>query len=421
MSVFAAIVDGGSLSAAGRRLNVPLATVSRKLADLEAHLKTRLITRSTRKLVLTDAGRDYLDACRQILEQVDEAERAASGAYAKVKGQLVVAAPVVFGRLHVVPVAAAFLEPHPEVDIQLRLGDRNVNLIEEHVDVALRIGDLPDSNLVATQVGTIRRVVCASPAYLKRFGTPQSLGDLAAHRCITFDGLEAASAWIFSGADGEASGARALAHDRLDGRCRHRRSRPRPRPDPGAVLSGRRRLARGPPRSRACGRGATSGTGEPDLPRSGAASDEDPRLHRLRGGAVAKQAVGARLHGCRASATDTHPSIASAAKARRPVRCHVREVNLGLQAPNHTGRAATSIQFRKAGNPDRKTRFRVVSRFKVGRGSGWLGGARQLHLRLLQHIRLGAWSKARTVAPELSWLLRDTMTGSITHPRTARC
>ncbi len=208
MSVFAAIVDGGSLSAAGRRLKVPLATVSRKLADLEAHLKTRLITRSTRKLVLTDAGRDYLDACRHILEQVDEAERAAAGAYAKVKGQLVVAAPIVFGRLHVVPVAAEFLEAHPEVDIQLRLGDRNVNLIEEHVDVALRIGALPDSNLIATQVGTIRRVVCASPNYLNRFGTPQSLDDLAAHRCITFDGLEAANAWTFAGTDGKKRQAR---------------------------------------------------------------------------------------------------------------------------------------------------------------------------------------------------------------------
>jgi DNA-binding transcriptional LysR family regulator len=202
MSVFAAIVDEGSLSAAGRQLNVPLATVSRKLADLETHLKTRLITRSTRKLVLTDAGRDYLHACRQILEQVDEAERAASGAYAKVKGQLVVAAPIVFGRLHVVPVAAAFLELHPEVDLQLRLGDRNVNLIEEHVDLALRIGTLPDSSMVATQLATIRRVVCASPAYLERFGTPLSLDDLAAHRCVTFDGLEAASAWTFDTPDG---------------------------------------------------------------------------------------------------------------------------------------------------------------------------------------------------------------------------
>ena len=203
MSVFAAIVDGGSLSAAGRRLNVPLSTVSRKLADLEAHLKTRLVTRTTRKLVLTDAGREYLAACRQILEQVDEAERAACGAYAKVQGQLVLDAPIVFGRLHVVPVVAAFLEQHPGVDIQLRLGDRFVNLIEEHVDVALRIGALPDSNLVATQVGEVRRVVCASPAYLERFGAPRTIDELAAHRCISFDGLDAATAWTFIGGDGQ--------------------------------------------------------------------------------------------------------------------------------------------------------------------------------------------------------------------------
>ena len=203
MSVFAAIVDGGSLSAAGRSLGQPLATVSRKLADLEAHLGTRLITRSTRKLVLTDAGRDYLAACRLILEHVDEAERAAAGAYAKVKGQLVIAAPIVFGRLHVVPAAAAFLEQHPDVDIQLRLGDRNVNLIEEHVDVALRIGTLPDSNLVAMQVGTVRRVVCGSPDYLDRFGVPKSPDDLAAHRCISFDGLDAATTWTFVGSAGE--------------------------------------------------------------------------------------------------------------------------------------------------------------------------------------------------------------------------
>ena len=203
MSVFSAIIDGGSLSAAGRRLNLPLATVSRKLADLEAHLNARLITRSTRKLVLTDAGRDYLAACRQILEQVDEAERAAGGAYTNVKGQLVIAAPIVFGRLHVVPVAAAFLEQHPDVDIQLRLGDRNVNLIEEHVDLALRIAQLPDSNLVATQVSSIRRVVCASPAYLEQFGMPRSIDELAAHRCISFDGLDGTNSWTFAGQGGE--------------------------------------------------------------------------------------------------------------------------------------------------------------------------------------------------------------------------
>jgi DNA-binding transcriptional LysR family regulator len=203
MHVFAAIVDGGSLSAAARRLSLPLASVSRKLADLEAYLKTRLITRSTRKLELTEAGREYLGACRQILEQVDEAERAASGAYAKVQGELVVAAPIVFGRLHVVPVATAFLEAHPEVDVRLRLGDRNVNLIEEHVDVALRIGSLPDSNLVAAQVGSIGRIVCASPAYLDRYGTPRAIGELAAHRCISFEGLDASEVWVFTVADGQ--------------------------------------------------------------------------------------------------------------------------------------------------------------------------------------------------------------------------
>ena len=203
MSILTAVVDGGSLSAAGRRLSVPLATVSRKLADLEAHLGTRLIVRSTRKLELTDAGRDYLHACRQILELVDEAERAAAGAYARVKGQLVIAAPVVFGRLHVLPLVSEFLEQHPDVDIQLRLSDRNVHLIEEHVDLALRIGTLPDSSFVATQLGAVRRVICASPDYLERFGTPTSLDALDAHRCIRFDGLDSASGWTFVDAHGD--------------------------------------------------------------------------------------------------------------------------------------------------------------------------------------------------------------------------
>jgi DNA-binding transcriptional LysR family regulator len=202
MAVFVAVAGEGSLSAASRRLNVPLATVSRKLSDLEAHLKTRLLIRSTRQLTLTDAGRDYLAACRQILEQVDEAELVASGAYANARGELVVAAPLTFGRLHVVPVVAEFLEQYPEVDLRLLLGDRNVNLLEEHVDVALRIGALPDSSLVAKPLGTIRHVVCASPLYLARFGAPTSLADLSSHRCVTFEQLMASTAWTFTDARG---------------------------------------------------------------------------------------------------------------------------------------------------------------------------------------------------------------------------
>lgn len=202
MAVFVAVVGEGSLSAAARRLNVPLATVSRKLSDLEAHLKTRLLIRSTRQLTLTDPGRDYLEASRQILEQIDEAERAASGAYADAKGELVVAAPLVLGRMHAVPVVAAFLDQYPEVDVRLLLGDRNVNLLEEHVDVALRVGVLPDSNLVAKPLGTIRLVVCASPAYLARFGVPISPADLSEHRCVTFEQLTAPRTWSFSSAKG---------------------------------------------------------------------------------------------------------------------------------------------------------------------------------------------------------------------------
>jgi DNA-binding transcriptional LysR family regulator len=205
MSVFVAVVDAGSLSGAGRRLKIPLATVSRKLTDLEAHLKTRLLTRSTRQLALTDAGRDYVAACRQILEQVDEAERAASGAYANARGELVVAAPLVFGRLHVVPLVAEFLESYPDVDVRMLLGDRNVNLLEEHVDVALRVGVLPDSSLVAMQLGAIRLVTCASSSYLVRFGTPASPADLATHRCVTFAGLMPSMSWTFDGPRGAES------------------------------------------------------------------------------------------------------------------------------------------------------------------------------------------------------------------------
>ncbi len=197
MSVFVAIAEAGSFSAAARRLEQPLATVSRKLALLEAQLKTRLIARSTRRLELTDAGRDYLEASRQILEQVDEAERAAAGAYTRPHGRLVISAPIVFGRLHLLPVIVEFLREFPDVDVRLIQADRVVNLLEEHVDLALRIGELADGSLVATKVGEIRRVVCASPAYLAAYGRPEVPADLARHACISFEGLMSASRWVF--------------------------------------------------------------------------------------------------------------------------------------------------------------------------------------------------------------------------------
>ncbi|MFT4436860.1 LysR family transcriptional regulator [Caballeronia sp. 15715] len=197
MSIVVAVVESGSLSAASRRLGMPLATLSRKVAELESHLKTRLLHRTTRQLSLTETGRSYVAACRRILEEIEEAERAATGEYTVPKGDLTVTAPVVFGRLHVVPVVAEFLAQYPEIDIRLVLADRVVHLMEEHVDVAVRIGRLPDSALVATGIGAIRRVVCASPAYLDIHGEPAKPRDLASQQCITFEGLESARAWRF--------------------------------------------------------------------------------------------------------------------------------------------------------------------------------------------------------------------------------
>ncbi len=197
MATFVAAVDGGSLSAASRKLGMPLATVSRKVSELEAHLRTRLVNRTTRRFTLTDAGRAYIAACKRILEDIDEAERAASGEYTAPTGDLMITAPIVFGRLHVLPVAIEFLKSYPDIDIRIALSDRVVNLQEDDVDLAVRIGELPDSSLVAIRIGSIRRVVCASPAYFAQRGTPQTPGELGSHDCIAFDGLTAPDSWKF--------------------------------------------------------------------------------------------------------------------------------------------------------------------------------------------------------------------------------
>jgi len=187
MTVFLAVVDEGSLSAAGRRLGMPLATVSRKLAELEGHLGARLLNRSTRRLELTDPGRAYEQACRRILDAVDGAERAVAGEYDTPRGELAITAPIVFGRVHVLPIVNGFLRANAEVDVRLALGDRVAHLLDEHVDVAVRIGVLPDSRLNAVPLGHLRSIVCASPAYLKAHGTPRTPADLDKHRCITFE------------------------------------------------------------------------------------------------------------------------------------------------------------------------------------------------------------------------------------------
>ena len=212
MSALLAAVEAGSLSGASRKLGMPLATVSRKVSELEAHLRTRLVTRTSRRLILTDAGRSYIAACKRILDDIREAERAAAGEYSAPRGELIITAPIVFGRLHVLPVVLEFLKAYPEIDVRLTLADRIVNLQEDHVDLAVRIGELPDSSLVAMRVGSIGRVVCGSPAYFAERGTPKGPDELRKHDCITFNGLTSPEAWIFPSRKGNISVA---VHSRL--------------------------------------------------------------------------------------------------------------------------------------------------------------------------------------------------------------
>lgn len=197
MSIVLAVAEAGSLSAAARRQKMPLATVSRKVSDLEAHLETKLFHRSTRALVPTDAGRAYIAAAKRILADIEETERAAQGEYATPRGDLIISAPIALGRYYLQPVVTEFLAAYPEVDIHLSLQDRSVNLVEEHVDVALRLGVLADSGLIAVRIGETARVICASPQYLRSRGTPQSPDDLARHDMISFPPLQSPGLWRF--------------------------------------------------------------------------------------------------------------------------------------------------------------------------------------------------------------------------------
>jgi DNA-binding transcriptional LysR family regulator len=198
MSILVASVEEGSFSAAGRKLGVPLPTISRKVADLEAHLKTRLLVRSTRKLALTEAGIAYVAGCKRILEEIEEIEAQAAGEYSVPRGELTITAPIVFGRIHVVPIVSDFLAHFDEINVRMMLSDRNLNLVDDHIGMAVRIGDLPDSTLVATRVGMIRRVVCGSPAYFAAHGIPKTPDALLDHMCVTFSALASGMSWVFS-------------------------------------------------------------------------------------------------------------------------------------------------------------------------------------------------------------------------------
>jgi DNA-binding transcriptional LysR family regulator len=198
MSVIIAVTETGSFSAASRRLRTPVATISRKVAELETRLKAQLFQRSSRQMTLTEAGRSYIEACKRIIEQVDDAEREVSGEYRIPKGDLAVTAPWGLGHMHLVPITVEFLSAYPEIALRLVLTDRIVNTVDENIDVSIRIGVLPDSNLIATRIGTVRFVICASPEYLTARGLPKEPGELGDHDCITIDDITAQRTWKFA-------------------------------------------------------------------------------------------------------------------------------------------------------------------------------------------------------------------------------
>lgn len=192
-----AAIDGGSLSAASRTLGTPLPTVSRKVSELEAHLGSQLVIRTSRKLILTEAGQDFVVATRRVLDDLEEAERAAAGEYRTPRGDLLVTASLRFGKAYLTPVVLEFLAAYPEVNVRVIASDNVIDLVENHVDVAIRIGRLPDSSLVAQRLGETHWVICASPDYLSRRGVPKSPEDLAGHDCLAFEGLQRYRTWLF--------------------------------------------------------------------------------------------------------------------------------------------------------------------------------------------------------------------------------
>lgn len=202
MRLFAQVAEAESFSSAARSLRMPLATVSRRIADLERRLGAPLFARSSRRLTLTESGRRYLDGCRRVLADVQDLEAAILGELGAPSGEIALTAPIVFGRTHVLPVLSEFLHLFPAVRARLLLVDRSVNIVDEGIDLAVRFGDLPNSSLIAKGFGEVRRVVCASPAYLARRGVPARPADLTAHDIVSFGSLFGET-WRFADSAGQ--------------------------------------------------------------------------------------------------------------------------------------------------------------------------------------------------------------------------
>ena len=205
MRVFIEVAECRSFVAASRKLDLSAPAVTRSIAQLEKALGVRLFNRTTRHVRLTDSGTRFYEDARRILEDVDQAMAAASGSYAEPKGVLSVTAPVLFGQIHVTPILTEYLQQNPSVAVRAVFYDRVSNLLDEGLDVAIRIGHLKDSSIYATPVGSVQRLVCASPGYLKKYGTPKHPSDLTDHEIIQASTLETSTTWQFDSPQGKES------------------------------------------------------------------------------------------------------------------------------------------------------------------------------------------------------------------------
>lgn len=198
MQAFVAVADLKGFAPAARKLGLSPSAITRLVVGLEDRLGARLLQRTTRSVTLTDTGTQYLERSRRIIADIEEAEASAQAERVQPTGRLVVSAPMVFGRLHVAPLVTEYLRRYPAVSGELRLSDRMINLVDEGVDVAVRIGHLPDSGVIARTVGDMRRIIVASPRYLKKRGRPQKLSELASHDFIRFTGAGPSIDWRFT-------------------------------------------------------------------------------------------------------------------------------------------------------------------------------------------------------------------------------
>lgn len=202
MELFVRIVETGSFSTVAREMDMTQPTVSKQLAALEQKLKTRLLNRSTRQLSLTEAGSEYYEACKRILDEVREAEGSLGRLQGQLAGQLKINTSIALGQMYIGPLTLKFQTQHPGLELDLSLVDRFVDVVEEGIDVAIRVGRLADSNLVARRLGKTRRVAVATPAYLKKHGTPRIPEDLVNHNCLLYAYLSTGNEWLFQGPNG---------------------------------------------------------------------------------------------------------------------------------------------------------------------------------------------------------------------------